>query len=389
VLYESDIDRFARENKPDFEALLHEYADLYPGLEEITTDMTKDDMEERAKGVIGAGPNHEGVSDEVKAEALEDLAGRHPGAVLVPRGQALMRIDHPDLPHEQFELTVFSDLHDEETTGALEFLNETGPVGAAAGRGDPTEQLADESRPDQMEINTTPVEEVPSWAAPGVFDRIVSGRIEVYESAAAAQRSLDQVTQQTRNVLGGEAGNLRMKHEVEAVGEQNGETEYDFVARPKGDFDDPSQVAAWAVLNEDVDGEPPIPERPEERSPDTSNISEEEKARVRRRIQTCLDNPRRFADVTPKSFDERTFFNQLLRCEFRGFTPPRTPDQDLAESMREDIFRIIRELARDSGFEVVGDYVRPRPDQPKKVDFSEGVFEGADRGQVAPDPTQR
>jgi hypothetical protein len=383
VLYDSDIDRFARENKDDFEARLHEYAELYPELGEVTTDLTKDEMAGRAKEIISEDPDPEGVSDEVKKEAIADLAERQPDAALVPRGQAVLRIEHPDLPHEQFELNVFGFMNEEDTTGALDYDNDPGPIGIVDEGDDPSDRLADETRPDQMDVNTTPITDVPSWAAPEVFDRIISGRIGVYESPKAAQRSLDQVTQQEKTILGDESGNLRMKQDVEEVGEHNGEVEHEFYARPTGNFNDPSQEAAWNVLNETIEGEPPIPTEPEHRVTDTSQITEEEKARVRRRIKTCLENPRRFADVSQEGFDKRQFFNQLLQCEFGGWTPPRTPDQKMAESMREDVFRIIREFARDHGFEVVGDYVRPRPDQTNKIDFSEGAFEEMDDGMLA------
>jgi hypothetical protein len=114
------------------------------------------------------------------------------------------------------------------------------------------------------------------------------------------------------------------------------------------------------VLNEEVGGEPPIPREFDERSTDPSNITETEKNRVRDRIRQCLNNPRRFADIGPEQFDEEAFFNQLLRCEFDGYTPPRHAQQEIAGEMREDVFRIIREIARDRGYEVIGDCVRPR-----------------------------
>lgn len=378
MLHERDIEKFSNKNKDDFEAALHEHADVYPGLEEITTDLKKDVMKERAKEVIQDGPDVDAMSDEDKAEALQEFAEREKEAVVVPIRGGVMRFQHPDLPGEFFEINVFEE---EMGESALTFDWED-PKTDYEGRryvgtlGDPSpDQMPDEGRVGQPDISCTPVEEIPSWAAAQVFEAIEEGAAGLYENERAAQQDRENLTQQDEPIIGDPTGEMRVKTEVEMEEQMNGPDQPVTRRRVTDDFRNPSHQAAWNVLNETINGEEPLPQgynAPVER------IGEDEIQRVRGRIQRCLEAPGQIVDELRRDdLDERAFFNQLLRCEMQGWTPTRTAgDKKFSFKTRDDILRVIREEAEARGFEVLGDTVSPAAnheivDEDIPVDFED------------------
>lgn len=134
-----------------------------------------------------------------------------------------------------------------------------------------------------------------------------------------------------------------------------------FERRPE--FARPEHEVAWTVLNSVVDNIEPLPRDSDEESfsTDPRNVGYTELRILKDRINEARVMPSKYThnQTAIKQFDDRIFFSQLLAYEYKGFSPPRTPDQ-VNGGVRPSVLKLIRSLADEAGFETIGDSVNPK-----------------------------
>lgn len=342
-----------------------EHVDTYPQLAEIDADnMKRDDMIKKAEIIFAqASTSSSEMSDEDKIEAFKKALEENPETVLVLRGQALLRLPHPKVRGKTFELNVFSD---------------QGPMGSSLIephrlRREHTPETRNQP-PGVVTPSATRLGEVPKWAIPQIFDLVQEGQIAVKSDASEITKNAGMFG---KEILDDNTAPIRMQYEYRDVPGRGDNKP--FTLEPRGEFKRPEQKAAWNVLNSTVRGQEPLPSGRDAVSPDPNTITEEERQHVRSRIKECLTNPREYAEsqnTNPKTFDKKTFFNQLLKCEYKGFTPRRHGNGAKTGGTRKAIIQEIRSAAKAEGFEVLGDFVREKgDDSPKKDIMPTGTFD--------------
>lgn len=337
-------------NKDPFEEALHEHADLYPELQEVTTDSKKAEMEREAKRIVRKGNDDAGLlSDEAKAEAIADLLERSPDSVLLPVRGGLLRLSHPELKGESFQLSVFGDLSNTSVT--QEDLDERHQDVKTGG----TQSMK------QQELNTTPLSEAPEWAYPQIYDLGEDGMLEIFLSPEKAQESMDSFISQEKNLLEESGGFASNEHFIDE--QTNGN---DVLTQPVLDGERVEHNAANNVLNKKVNGEQPLP-GVQSVDPDPSFATQEEVRHVADRIKRCLRDPNQWVQkqVDREEFDVRHFLAHLIVLELEGRTPSRKINEPNRNGgMRQNVLRMVREIADGQGFEVIGKTVRRKPERP-------------------------
>jgi hypothetical protein len=302
-----------------------------------------------------ASQNAEGTED--KRAAFERLLTERPDAVLVPTRQAVVRIPHPERERETFELSALADLdmvYVDDLDQVRRKWREPVEEGATGAKKTPA-------------IGTTAITDVPAWARETVYDLVAGGDLKVYINDEDAQAQAGKYTEPERiPILDVVTGPVSMSL---VYGEKTGLAgqHRPILVEPRGQFDRVEQEVAWNVINSRVAGVPPIPANPDDLSGDLSDITHAEISHVRGRIETALATPERFTErQIPRAgngapmFQTRVFFNQLLECEYKGFTPQRGPKGNKNGGTRLGILNLIREMASDHGYDVIGDYVTPK-----------------------------
>lgn len=330
------------DTKGDLEDSLSEHAREYPDFEEIDSDtLTREEMLEAAKAAI-----QKGISDQGKTDAVKKLLDKQPESVIVPVTQAFMMLTHPKQKEEPIRITVYSDM---------------GWSTRDSARPDPRDPEEDPEI-NQLQIQSTALQELPDWALPKIYDLAIAGDIRIFPNHDAAQKAVETQVRRTEPIL--DDPSVTPGYEYRRDGNAYAdEADQPLVAEPTARFRKPAQRVAWNVLNSVVDQDPPLPQNPSEVSTDPNNLTEAEKSRVERRIKTALESPERYArKARRESFDKRAFFDQLLELEMSGYNAPRSGDQDIGRVTRPEVIAKIREIADAHGFEVVGDFVREKPD---------------------------
>jgi hypothetical protein len=357
--------------KGDLKEALSKHESDHPGLDEVTTDQTREQMVTTAEEAIDAGLTAEG-----KRRALQRLLDQQPNAVLMPVRQAWMRLNHPQNEDEFFVLNVFTEMGSKDKPSPTDPENDV--------------DLTEKPDVDQVDVDVTPLGEVPDWVLPQLYDLIMSGDVEVFDSPADAQRKANQQVKGTQQPMLDEPSrpvNLESKVDEDMAG--IGDDDAPVVTEPQANFRRPEQWCAWNVLARPVNGEQPLPERPEEISADPNDLTDAELTRVERRIRNCLEAPQRYyEDANRQAFEERVFFDQLLECEMDGANAPRNSNQKIGGISRPQVVKIIREIANERGFDVVGAFVSEQPDNELERDLPETV-PMTPEGDRQHDPTSR
>ena len=325
-----------------------ELADRFPELRELDERMRKEELIERFNQI---------VSEPDPADLYRELLEKLPDGVLALVGEFMVRITHPEIPGETWTLYATEGDPRAESLSLDQVVmrwrqpedERVRPLEAAAPR-------------------LVPLKEVPEWARPKVVELMKRELVRVFPSRDVALEELaPSRVPQPGAILEDPVGTVRLglsrRH-----GPMGG-----VLVETIGEFTSVEQKAAFNVLCGEVDGEGPLP-----RDYDASEVTEEEVEHVRRRVLRCLERPSRFADrASDGNFDKRVFFNQLLRLEFEGKTPPRTPGQRFGGT-RAPVLRMLRQLIREHGYEVMGDYVVPasEPGQVREVYPSELFTQG-------------
>lgn len=373
----SDIDNSA-DTKADLEEALHEHASDHPGLDDVDADrQTRAEMIETAEAAV-----EEGLTAEGKTNAIGRILNETPNAVVFPTRQAYLQIPHPTEPGRSFTMNVFGD-----NMGIKERESVVDP--------ESEEEYDPTAEPDvnQIDVKFTALSDVPEWARPKVYDLIMDGDLELEDSPHEAQETANRQTKNNHQPMLDEPSTpVRMESYRDEQQAGVGDADAIF-SEPSANFTRPEQKAAWTVLAKPVDGQPPLPERAEERSTDPNDLTDAELQRVERRIRQALDSPQLYAeDVNPSAFDARVFFDQLLDCEMRGMNAPRSSDEKVSGYTRPQIIKIIRMIAEEHGFDVVGTYVQRKPDEGLDQQMPETVpmtpeSERKHEPNARPDPT--
>jgi hypothetical protein len=370
MLTAEDIDRMSSQTKDPFEESLHEHADLYPELEGITTNLNKPVMVRKAKQVVRDRNGEAGLlSAEAKANAIAELLEESPEAVLLPVRGGFIRLSHPELANESFQLSVFSDLSNTAVTQAdLDERHQDVKTGGT----DPIEQ---------QEVSTTPLSEVPEWAYSQIYDLMDAGAIQIFKSHEKAQQEMNSNAQNDKDLLEGSSGFVSNEHFLNEDGTGGPEV----LTQPVLDGERVEHNAANNVLNKQVNGENPLPEDPDKVDPDPSFASGEEVRHVANRIRRCLKDPNQWVQqqVSAEEFDFRHFFGHIVVLELEGRTPSRKVNEPNRNGgMRPRVLRKIREIASAQGFEVIGKTVRREPERP---DMEEEVEDNLDTELMNPE----
>lgn len=353
-------------NKADLEKELHSMAATYPALKKITTELTKNEMLAQAEEIITASPSPaqtenatepqetsqeapatNELDDNAKVEAMKDLISSKAEAVLFPSEQSFYRLKFGD--------NTF-------TIGPSPFSES--PMTEV-----PPSKLRREMRaPDHdttkrrftPEIKGTALSSLPKWAYLEAFDLIQDGQLLLFETEAELQSTVGAMYETSK--VGSLIVDDAVKPEIQVTKDRTmslNEAAAPVILKPTIKHTRPEQEAAWRVVNEVVNGESPLPASRDDQDPDPKRITTSEIQHVRSRIERCMQHPESFTKETKVNgpFSLQVFFNQLLELEYSGFTPPRPGVEAKTGGTRPDIIRIIRELARQNGFEVLGDYV--------------------------------
>lgn len=312
--------------------------EAHPELAELNDKMTKAEIAERVAAATATGP---ATAD--RAELFARLLREMPDAVLVPRTDALLRLENPAARSMTFEIRAVRG----ELGMRLRSLEEvtrrwrTPEDNLEAGHREP--------------VHTTPVTAVPAWARERVLDLVEDGTLRLFATAEEAEAEQNTAATPGRGLLDSNVGKLDMKV---VYAKNTGMANPPVLVEPTGEFTAAEQEAAWNVINGVVEGEYPLPDVPDAVSEDPADITKEEYLHVKGRIERCLQHPEPFTErsTSRETFDERTFFNQLLQVEYGGFTPTRHGNAKQG-GVRPKVIRLIRQTAKDRGFEVMGDYV--------------------------------
>lgn len=168
--------------KKEFEEALHEHADEHPGLLEVTTELKREEMYEKAQDVV-AGE----ISNKAKADAIKRMIETS-DAVVALRSQAFLRLHKNkgsawEQDGETFTLRMFTKMgtkHLEKRTRRLQYEEYTSP---------------------ENNIATTPLSDVPEWAYVEVYDLALRGVLKIYDNH-------DQALEESRAVVHRQQGML-------------------------------------------------------------------------------------------------------------------------------------------------------------------------------------
>lgn len=322
--------------KKEFQEALHEHADAYPALLDITTDDKRDKMRARAEEIIDGE-----VTSEAKTEAVRRM-NETSDVVVALRRQGFLSLSNGK---ETFTLRMFERMgskHRTERKSTLQY---------------------EEHEPPENRINVTPLSEIPEWAYENIYDLAVDGTLKIYDSEDHAQQESRDTIQKQKPILADPTQSPSM-----IVEQQDGRGGADATlvdVRPGLKNASPEQDAAWHVLNSEVNGIPPIPTEPEERSDDYNNLTETELNLVTERVKKGLEQPKVFTTkLKNKDFDDRKYLSQLLKLELTGKTAPRRgTDRNISNVTRREVVKIIRGIAQELGYTVTGHFVREDPDR--------------------------
>ncbi|RME29043.1 MAG: hypothetical protein D6800_03250 [Candidatus Zixiibacteriota bacterium] len=315
-----------------------------PQLEELLASMrstTDDPMKSKDKdNPAPAPPNHpkkDAPSEKDAEAAFARVLETYPEARIYPLRQAMLILENPKVPGEKLVINAFG-----EMGSVLRDSPDRVPL-----------RSSKEMRARRMGLsarNSVLVKTIPQWAYPIVFKLIQEGELGLFETEKDLKdyfSELDQ-PQVTGGMLEwGVATPAVVENEVDGPPGMLSRLE----VKPGIEASTPEQKAAWRVIN----GTPDDPAIPEQVVADPRAAAEDEINMVKNRIEECLVAPRRYGASEP--FDKKSFFNQLLELELRGFTPPRGTGR--IGGTRPGVLRVIRALAKEHGYEVVGDYVVP------------------------------
>jgi hypothetical protein len=316
--------------------------EAHPELAELNDKMTKAEIAAAVDAAVG-----EGEAD--RAELFARLLKEMPDAVLVPRTDALLRLANPSAPSMTFEIRAVEG----ELGMRLRTLEEVTRRWRT-----PEDNLEASHR---EPVRTTPITDVPTWAREQVLELVEAGTLRLFATAEEASAEENTAATHGRGLLDSNVGKLDMKV---VYAKNTGMAQPPVLVEPTGEFTAAEQEAAWNVINGVVEGEYPLPDMPDAISEDPADITKEEYLHVKERIERCLQHPEPFTERSTSRdvFDERTFFNQLLQIEYGGFTPTRHGNAKQG-GVRAKIVRLIRQMAKERGFEVMGDYVVTRQER--------------------------
>lgn len=330
--------------KKEFEEALHEYADEHPALLEVTTDLKRAEMQKKAKEVLDGE-----ITSEAKVEAIKRM-NETSDAVVALRRQPFLRL-HKDSA-EPFA----------EQSGEMFTLRMFGKMGTKHLDRRRREPQYEEYAPPENRINTTPLSEVPEWAYERIYDLALDGTIKIFDNEDQAQAASRAVTHDQKPILADPTKSPEMIKEMQEG--RNGRDATLVSIKPGLRNASAEQDAAWHVLNSEINGIPPIPKDPEDRSEDYNDLTETELQLVTDRIKKGLEKPQQFTNKMRRGddFKPATYLSQLLKLELSGKTAPRTGnDRNISNVTRREVVKIIRGVAQDLGYTVTGSFVREDP----------------------------
>lgn len=306
----------------------------------------------------------EGMDAAEKAEAFDRLISENPELVLLPRYQALLRVSG-DREDDLFEISAIP-----KEDSAMSYITSLEEARRPFKEAKTEQELADGDAEYAAapKVQFTPAAEVPEWAKAKVYDLIVEKRLRAFMNEDEGLLVLEQKRNKTfAPLFDSQSGDMGMRIVADAPSgfgrQQSQDGAYArATVKPTASFTKVEQEVAWNVINKTISGEGPLPGRPSDVSVDPKDITRAELDHVRSRILEALDSPEKYAEreipvrAGAMSFDTRVFYNQLLACEYSGYTPSRGNGNKVGGT-RKAVLKLIRELAEDAGFEVVGDYV--------------------------------
>lgn len=353
--------------KDDLLEALKKEAETYPELAGIDPELTKDELIAQYEAVVAAAekadskpeekpeendqetPAEEEEGEVDKAELYARLLKEMPEAAVVPRTAMLLTLEHPTTPSLTYTIrAVAGELGSRALT--LEEVTRRWKS--------PEDNYETAHR---EKVHATLLSDVPEWAREQIVDLVEDETLALYATVEEAEREESEATTHGKAILDNDVGRLDMKVVFAA---NTGSANPPMLVEPTGKFDRAEQECAWNVVNGFVEGEGPLPDDPEAINEDPQTITTEELMHVERRIQRCLEHPALFTErtVSKESFDQKMFFNQLLQIEYGGFTPRRNGNSKNG-GVRKRIVKLLRQRARDAGFEVMGDYVINRQER--------------------------
>lgn len=329
------------DTKSDLEEKLKEHSRDYPLLDKVDSEEQKrEKMLEIARAAI-----EQGLSDQGKTDAINQLLDEQPNAVVVPLTQSFLMLTHPKGKEDPVRITVYEDMGwSTRETSSPEPRDPEEPVTV-----------------DQITPKVKPLDEIPEWGYPKIYDLTIMDDIGIFKNKDVAHRELETSPNRNEPILDDPSTTPEFEYRRDGSAYDDKEDQ-PIVAEATARFQNPAQKAAWNVLNNVVDQDAPLPRSPGDISSDPNDLTEAEISRVDRRIRTCLESPERFSrDARRGEFDERAFFDQLLECEMKGYNAPRGNGNEIGGVTRPEIIGKIREIASSRGFDVVGTFVREQP----------------------------
>lgn len=343
-------ERLAKLSKRDLITEIETLAEVDSRLQGVDTSRNHADILADVTARLSEGdPPKVADPAEDKLAAFDRLTTERPDAVVIPVRQAIVRLQKAGLG--TFEMSALPDLEMKYVTELSEMTRQWK---------EPAENKVEEGR----RVGTTRLADVPTWARSAVYDMVEAGDLRVYIDDAAAQEQAGKYTKAPMiDLLDTVTGTVDMKV---VYGKTTGMAgaHRPITVEATGTFTEIEQEVAWNVLNSRVGSQPPLPANPDEVSTDPGTLTRAEVEHVRDRIKDAIERPDRYTEkkLPPTAsgrpvFRERIFFNQLLSCEYGGFTPQRSVNANKNGGTRRQILLLIRKIAADYGFEVVGDYV--------------------------------
>lgn len=348
-----DLKKLEKQSKADILAVVEQY-----NIEDITIDNTKKEMIASLEVALAkteqpateptklAEPTKQDpvLTDEDKTQAVLKMISTKPEIVLAPAHQAVMRIAHPSQVRKFYEINVFSGKLGSKTLdvkSAKPALRDPGPEESKAG----------------FEVNANLLSDAPAWAYPQIYDFVASKDLLIFEGEEELQKLAKPQRDRHASPMFDQVPShmvLSLEYDSKAGLRENYTP---LIVSKNVKFKQQEQTIAWNAINETINGERPVPEKI---TADPRSINPDEMIYVRDRIERAIHNPESFLQGKRLvgSFNTRVFLDQLLACEYKGFTPRRVGGRETGGT-RPAIIKVIRAIAKDNGFDVVGDYVRP------------------------------
>lgn len=333
---------------------IKEEAATYPELENIDRELTKDELVEAYEKIAAAAEKSADQASEAeeqvdKAELYARLLKEMPEAAIVPRTAMMLTLEHPTTPSLTFTIRAVA--------GTLGSRVRT--IEEVQRRWKTPEDNYEKAH--REKVQATLLKDIPEWAREQIVDLVEDGTLALYATVDEAEKEESAATTHGAAILDNEVGRLNMKV---VFASNSGAANAPIIVEPTGEFTRAEQECAWNVINGIVEGEGPLPDDPSAISADPSLITKDELLHVKERIQRCLQHPQLFTErtITRESFDQKLFFNQLLQLEYGGFTPNRR-GYSKTGGVRKQVIKLLRQYAKDAGFEVMGDYVVNRQER--------------------------